>query len=125
MRGAAESRRGRILGLVFALGLAAVALVLVVQERVTDDLYAPGTLHDVTLVRQSPCSDVWVTTPDIDHEWQTDGAVPEGWTGDSVDGTLRVAVEWGESSVVVGDDAVNVFGGRLADDRGITVECGG
>ena len=30
----------------------------------SDDPYGPGTIHDVTLVRQSPCSDVWFTTPD-------------------------------------------------------------
>lgn len=113
-----------MLGVVFALGLAAIAVVLVVQERVTDDPYAPGTLHDVTLVRQSPCEDVWVAQPDVDHEWQTESAVPSDWTGTSIDGTLRVGVEWGESTVVVGDDTVTVFGGRTTSDRAVRNACG-
>jgi hypothetical protein len=123
LRDDAARRRAFVLGCVFAAGLVAVALVLVVQERATDDPYETGTIHEVTLLRQTPCTAVWIASPDGNHEWQTDGPVPANWTDDSVDGTLQVAADWGESTVVVGDDTVNVFGGKLSAGQPFTVAC--
>lgn len=118
------TRRKTILGVIFALVLAAVAIVLIVQERVTDDPYGAGTLHGVTLQRVAECDDVWVTNPDDRHEWRTEGATPADWAGeDTIEGTLRISAEWGESTVVVGDDTVRVYGGKVSRDREFRITC--
>jgi hypothetical protein len=113
-----------VLGCAFAVGLAAVALVLVVQERVTDDPWGAGTTHGVSLVRQTaPCNALWVVGPDDDHRWQNDEPMPDNWTGDSVDGTLDVSVEWGEAIFTSGDQTVHLFGGKRGDGRGFSATC--
>jgi hypothetical protein len=124
LRDDASRRRAFVLGCVFAVGLAAVALVLVVQERVSDDPWGPGTVHDVKLVRQtSPCPALWVIAPDDDHRWQNDTPVPASWTGDAVEGTLDVSVEFGEATFTADRETVRLYGGKQGNSGDGTAGC--
>jgi hypothetical protein len=124
LRDDASRRRAFVLGCIFAVGLVAVALVLVVQERMSDDPWGPGTVHDVKLVRQtSPCTSLWVIAPDDEHRWQNDAPVPTSWTGDSVEGTLDVTVEFGEATFTADSETVRLYGGKEGDQRGFAAVC--
>lgn len=122
-RSAVGARRATTLAVVFTVGIIVVALVLIVQERATEDPYRGGSSHEVTLVRQAACPSVWTIRPDAAHAWQTEDPVPADWTGDTVSGTLHIAVYWGEATVEAGGETVHVYGGKISGDHKLQSAC--